>query len=85
MADPDLTRIPRGQREWAALVGVLSEDDDRAERHFLELKSQIDLSSTGGGAKVAKFVLGAANRDPEQAAKRFDGHALMVLGVSQAR
>jgi hypothetical protein len=30
---------------------------------------------------VAKFILGAANRDPERSAPRFEGHALMVLGV----
>ncbi|CRK52015.1 conserved hypothetical protein [Rhodococcus sp. RD6.2] len=83
MTDPDLSRLPMGQREWRGLIDALSELDDRAERHFLELKSQIDLSSTGGGAKVAKFILGAANRDPEQASKRLAGHALMVLGVSQ--
>ncbi|RGP45296.1 hypothetical protein AWH04_03530 [Rhodococcus erythropolis] len=61
----------------------LGELDDRAERYFLELKSEVDLSTTGGGAKVAKFILGAANRNPDVAAKRFGGHALMVLGISE--
>lgn len=83
MAELNLTRLPMGQRGWATFIEAVSDSDDRVERHFLELKSQIDLSIAGGGAKVAKFVLGAANRDPELAVKRFDGYALMVLGVSQ--
>jgi hypothetical protein len=34
--------------------------------------------------KVAKFILGAANRDPESAAKYLEGHAVMILGVAEA-
>jgi hypothetical protein len=79
----NLTRLPGGQREWPSFVQSLSEVDDRAERNFLELKCDLDLSTTQGQAKVAKFILGAANRAPELAARRFGGHALLVLGVSK--
>jgi hypothetical protein len=47
----------------------------------LEIKSAIDLASKAGIAKLAKFVLGAANRMPDVAARYFEGHAVMVLGV----
>jgi hypothetical protein len=41
-------------RWWASELG------DRAERHFLEMKSEIDPTSKEGGAKIAKFILGVA-------------------------
>lgn len=66
---------------WLALINYLLEADDRAERYFLEAKSEVNLSSRRDQAKVAKFILGAANRDKDLALRRFGGHALMVLGV----
>ncbi|WP_367127866.1 hypothetical protein [Saccharothrix sp. HUAS TT1] len=65
-----------------ALIDALSRTDDRVERHFLELKSDVDLTGTAGRTKVVKFILGAANRDPDTAARYLQGHALMVLGVA---
>ena len=79
----DLTRVPRGELAARALVEALSLTDDRAERHFLEVKSSIDLTTKEGLAKLAKFILGAANRMPDVAAGAFEGHAVMVLGVAQ--
>ncbi|OCB29468.1 hypothetical protein A9X02_27795 [Mycobacterium malmoense] len=55
---------------------------DIAERHFIELKSEIDPTSKDGAAKVAKFILGAAHRDPDRAAKYLGGYAVMILGVA---
>ncbi|MFT4265576.1 MAG: hypothetical protein QM572_19515 [Nocardioides sp.] len=81
MTETDLTRRPSGQMSWAALVAYAASADDRLERYFLELKSDVDLNTTHGRHKVAKFILGAANRDPAQAARRFDGCAVMLLGV----
>lgn len=77
----DLTRVPRGELAARVLVEALAQTDDRAERHFLEIKSAIDLKTKEGTAKVAKFILGAANRMPDVAASYFEGHAVMVLGV----
>ncbi|MDO4911682.1 MAG: hypothetical protein Q3972_08055 [Corynebacterium sp.] len=34
-------------------------------------------------AKIAKFVLGAANRMPESAKRYFEGHAIMVIGIAE--
>lgn len=81
MTDPDLTRLPTGEMGWAALVAHAAATDDRIERYFLEVKSDIDLTSRSGRAKVAKFILGASNRDPAQAGRRFGGHAVMLLGI----
>jgi len=70
-----------GEMGWAALVAYAAASDDRIERYFLEVKSDVDLNTKAGRAKVAKFILGAANRDPGQVARRFGGHAVMLLGV----
>jgi len=70
-----------GEMSWAALVAYAAASDDRIERYFLEVKSDVDLNTKAGRAKVAKFILGAANRDPGQVARRFGGHAVMLLGV----
>ncbi|MCR1785317.1 hypothetical protein KVF89_22445 [Nocardioides carbamazepini] len=81
MSDFDLSRLPKGELGRLALLDYVRSSDDRVERYFLEVKSDVDLTTKEGRAKVAKFILGAANRDKAKAAKRFDGHALMVLGV----
>lgn len=83
MADIDLARLPSGELGWTAFVDHVASTDDRVERYFLEVKSDVDLTGRRGRAKVAKFILGAANRDPVEAARRLDGHAVMVLGVRQ--
>ena len=82
MTNFDLSRLPTGAMGWDALLEWVLASDDRQERYFLELKSDVDLNSRHGRHKVAKFILGAANRDPGRAASRFSGHALMILGVS---
>lgn len=77
-----MRRHPRGEIDRHALLEYVLETDDRAERYFLEVKSKVDLTTKRDQAKVAKFILGAANRDPAIAERRFEGHALMVLGVA---
>ncbi len=54
-----------------------------AERHYLELKSTLDLSQKKDIVKIAKFVLGAANRMPDVAASAFEGYGVMVIGVAE--
>lgn len=77
----DTSRAPIGEMAARALVDALVASDDREERHYLEAKSHIDLASKVGRAKAAKFILGAANRVPDEAAKYFDGYAVLALGV----
>jgi hypothetical protein len=78
----DLSKAPLGERAARALVEGLRQTDDRAERHYLEAKGHVDLATKVGHAKVAKFILGAANRLPETAQRYFEGYAVMALGVT---
>ncbi len=75
-------KLPVGKRARAAFIAALEASDDRAERHYLELKTGFDLNRRADRRKVVKFVLGAAHRDPLKAARHFEGHAVMVLGLS---
>lgn len=83
VSDQIFSALPSGQREWWTLIDALSSTDDRAERHFLEMKSELNLNENSGRAKVAKFVLAAANRDPGRAAPYFGGRAVMILGAAK--
>ncbi|MEV0079009.1 hypothetical protein AB0H58_21620 [Nocardia neocaledoniensis] len=80
--DLDLAAFPKGDRQLWEIVDYIKDNGDRTETHYLEAKSDVDVRTKAGGVKVAKFVLGAANRMPDVAAKYFEGHALMVLGVT---
>lgn len=79
----DLSRAPLGELTAAALVAAARASDDRIERHYLEIKGPIDLRSKRDGAKVAKFILGAANRTTELASNAFEGYAVMVIGIDR--
>lgn len=82
----DITRAPRGELVAAELVaaiaghGVLAE---LTERHYLELKGPENLNSKADKQKIAKFILGAANRSPERAAEAFEGYGVMVVGITK--
>ncbi|MFB1295789.1 hypothetical protein ACAG24_009760 [Mycobacterium sp. pW049] len=77
----NMTEFPSGERDWCRLIDHVTAVGDLAERHYLELKSDIDPISKDGAAKIAKFILGAANRDPQRASRYLGGHAVMILGV----
>lgn len=83
MLDFDTTRLPADEGEWADLVGALTRTDDYSETHYLEMKSELDMRNNADFFKIPKFILGAANRMPDDAAPYFSGHALMVLGVKE--
>lgn len=78
----DVTRAPLGERAAAELVEAAGNLGDFAERHYLELKGPADLDSKVNRQKVAKFILGAANRTPERAAEAFEGYGVMVIGIT---
>lgn len=78
----DTSKLPTGNRARAALVAALEASDDRVERHYLELKSGFDLNDKADRRKVVKFLLGASHRDPDKAGRHFDGHAVMVMGLT---
>ncbi|AWY95808.1 Hypothetical protein CB129slpB_1108 [Propionibacterium freudenreichii] len=79
----DLTRAPRGELAAARLIATAAASGDLAERHYLELKGPPDLSSKVNKAKIAKFILGAANRMPERAAEAFEGYGVMIIGIAK--
>ncbi|GAA1214465.1 hypothetical protein [Rhodoglobus aureus] len=80
----DISRAPLGFRAASALVCELSKLDDRFERHYLEIKSDIDPSKNEL-AKIAKYILGSANRMPERAATAFEGYGVLVIGVAPGK
>jgi hypothetical protein len=77
----DTSRVPRGEIAARALVDAVAAGDDRLERHYLEIKGPLDLTTKKDQAKLVKFILGAANRIPDKAAVAFEGYAVMVIGV----
>lgn len=83
MTDIDTMQAPRGVLAAQHLVMAVAEQGDLAERHYLELKSTLDLSTRKDKEKIAKFILGAANRMPGIAATALEGYAALVIGVSE--
>lgn len=83
MPELDISRAPRGVLAAQRLVAAVAEQGDLAERHYLELKSELDLSTKKDKEKIAKFILGAANRMPDVAATAFEGYGVMIIGVKQ--
>lgn len=83
MSELDLSRAPRGVLAAQPLVLAVAGHGDLAERHYLELKSALDLSTKRDKEKIAKFILGAANRMPDVAAAAFEGCGVMIIGVTK--
>lgn len=81
----DVSRAPTGERQRTAILEAVRQDGDVREKHFLEVKSSFDLNSKEDCAKVAKFILGAANRPVDVAARAFGGYAVMILGAEKGR
>lgn len=79
----DTSRPPHGERQRKALLAEIVAGGDTAEKHYLEIKRQLDFSSKEETTKIAKFILGAANRLPATAERHFGGHAVMVIGAEQ--
>lgn len=79
----DTSRPPHGERQRKALLAEVVTGGDTAEKHYLEIKRQLDFSSKEETTKIAKFILGAANRLPVTAERHFGGYAVMVIGAEQ--
>lgn len=73
--------IPLGERTQRNILEYVLAVGDEAETTYLEVKSRLDLSSKLGVAKIAKFLLGAANRRPREATHHFHGYAVMLIGA----
>lgn len=81
----DADIIPLGERALRSILDHVLAVGDEAETNYLEIKSTFDLASAEGVAKVAKFLLGAANRRPQEAARYFYGYAVLVIGAQKDR
>lgn len=77
---------PLGETRLRAIVDAILLQGDGAEGSALEAKSDIDPNVKGVGvAKIAKFILGMANRMPNVAKSHFKGYGIMVIGAEQGR
>ena len=89
----DTNAIPLGERSWHAILQHVMEVGDEAETSYLEIKSALDIKSVRGAAhankhavaKIAKFLLGAANRSPKDAVRHFQGYAVLVIGAEKGQ
>lgn len=79
--DLDTSDVPLGERALRRILEHVVAVGDASERHYLEIKSDVDPRTKIGAVKIAKFLLGAANRQPRAAREFFRGYAVMVLGV----
>jgi hypothetical protein len=71
----------RATDDLARLVTAITTATDTDETHYLEWKSDYDLTSSEGQFKVARTILGMANRPVELAARFFGGVGYMVVGA----
>ena len=75
----DIGKKPYGTKQWQALAdAVLAEEV--SESFWLELKT-LDFSNSSHLAKIAKSIIGFANRDVAEASKALEGHAILLLGI----
>lgn len=79
----DTDVIPLGERALRSVLDHVIAVGDEAETSYLEVKSTLDLGSSEGVAKVAKFLLGVSNRLPHDAARHFRGYAVLLIGAEK--
>ncbi|MFJ3229224.1 hypothetical protein ACIPJS_38565 [Streptomyces sp. NPDC086783] len=79
----DTSLIPLGERALQSVLDHVVAVGDEAETPYLEVKSPLDMNSKATAAKIAKFLLGAANRRPGEAARHFHGYAVLVIGAQK--
>lgn len=82
----DTDFLPTGELRLRHIVEAVMAEGDAVEGVGLEAKSDIDPSAKGLGiAKVAKFILGMANRLPAVASGHFKGYGVMVIGAEKGQ
>lgn len=74
---------PLGERALRVVLENVIARGDEAESNYLEVKRPLEMASKGTIAKIAKFLLGAANRRPEEAARHFHGYCVLVIGAQK--
>lgn len=78
----DFNQMPSTPGQWRYFIQALADaGNDLPESGALELKGQVDVTSTEFVAKAARFILGCANRDPGDASRTYGGYAFLIAGV----
>lgn len=77
----DTSAIPLGERALRGILEHVITLGDEAETTYLEVKSALEMGSKVATVKIAKFLLGAANRQPREAEQHFHGYAVLVIGA----
>lgn len=79
----DIARALRSHHSRVELVeAIVAAPAGTQETQAIEWKSQVDLADRLWRFRLAKGVLGFANRDPSVAARWFEGCAYLVAGAS---
>lgn len=79
----DTARALRSHSSHVELVrAIVAAPPSTQETQAVEWKSTLDLDDRGWRARVAKGILGFANRDPDVAVRWFEGCAYFVGGAS---
>lgn len=81
--DFDADLLPLGERALRRVLDNVIARGDEAETDYLEVKGPLEMSKRETTSKIAKFLLGAANRKPDQAAQNFQGHCVLVIGAEK--
>lgn len=84
----DQNKFPRRPSEWDSFIEELARqqvDEEPYEDFWLEQKSEMNPLKSPGIGKIAKCILGMANRLPEVANRAMGGRGLMVCGLSQGK
>lgn len=79
----DTDGIPLGERALRSVLDHVIAFGDEAETTYLEVKSTLDMNSKAAVAKIAKFLLGSANRRPSEATRHFHGYGMLVIGAQK--
>ncbi|WP_411709653.1 hypothetical protein [Corynebacterium sp. LaCa116] len=81
----DYSKFPQGLNHRRDFVLSLLGQSELRESDFIEVKSEFDLMNRQHQIKVAKFILGAANRTPDSASRHLGGYAVLVAGLGRDR
>jgi len=83
--DIDTTTPLRTPDQLANLILAIRNAEPQDETHWLEWKCGVDLSQREWQARVARFILGVANRPQRIAALVVGGCGYLVLGAEPGR
>lgn len=83
--DIDTSGPLRGPRDLQRLVEAVVAAGSADESTWLECKSDLDLAKPEGRYKVARAVLGFANRMPDTAANTCGGLAYLLIGAEPGK